>query len=78
MGCVVTMREKGAAVVETGSHTVVQDSLKLTAILLPRPPKCWDHRCKAPHQHFGFQFCFVFVFKTGFLCVALAVLELTL
>jgi hypothetical protein len=29
-------------------------------------------------QETFFLFCFVFVFETGFLCIALAVLELTL
>ncbi|EHB07938.1 hypothetical protein GW7_16975, partial [Heterocephalus glaber] len=31
-------------VFETGSHYVVQAGLKLTVILLPQPPKCWDYR----------------------------------
>jgi hypothetical protein len=35
---------------ETGSHCVAQADLEL-AILLLRPPKCWDHRCVLPHPN---------------------------
>lgn len=47
-GCVVTLREKGAVDVETGSYTVAQDGLKFTAIPLPQPPECWGPRCEPP------------------------------
>jgi hypothetical protein len=73
------------------SHYISQSDLKLT-ILLHQTCECWDFRyispCLASNCNFEnktkksilkcqvfFGFCF---FKTGFLCVALAVLELTL
>lgn len=35
-------------ILETGSHSIVQISLTVTAILLSRPPKCWSFRHESP------------------------------
>jgi hypothetical protein len=64
-----------------GIHSVDQDALELTEILLPLSPECWDLKCASPLPgifFFFFFFFFFWFFETGFLCIALAVLELTL
>jgi hypothetical protein len=65
-----------------------QAGLKLTEILLPLPSEFWDkgHVPALLDFHIDFKyfyfyfflFIFFWFFETGFLCVALAVLELTL
>jgi hypothetical protein len=52
----------------------------LFRILLTQPSKCQGHRQHPYINHLFVLFCFVLVwfFETRFLCVALAVLELTL
>jgi hypothetical protein len=61
-----------------GIYHVDQASLKLTVIYLPLSPESW---IKGVSHHAPAKPIFIFFgggFETGFLCVALAVLELTL
>ena len=68
----------------TGTNCLRDMRLEYTAlnfyllfIYLDTRPTCWDHRYIVPHPAIGLIFVCLF-FKTGFLFVALAVLELTL
>jgi hypothetical protein len=58
---------------ELETHIVSQAGLDLAEIILPLLLECWNYWCTSPHVGFVCLF-----FETGFLCLALAVLELTL